>query len=175
MQTSFQVQLRRYPCLFPFAFSPRAVNWRVAEQLSAHAISRSPEACCGGLAPMEASERSLVAELPFLPALAVSPPSFPSALVLFCANQSERLRVKFDGLHAALQRSADQSPGFTSGDQVEKPFFLFRRPAYPRHYAVTSSPSARARPGGGWLPSAQYRWPRPRPPLDQSKAEAFET
>ena len=108
-----------------------------------------------GLAPMEASERSLVAQLPFLPALAVSAPSMPSALVLFLRHQSERLRVKFDVLHAALQRSADQSPGFTCGDQVEKPFFLFRRPAYPRHYAVISSPLARARPGGGWLPDVR--------------------
>src|ERR1035437_1929855 len=70
----------------------------------------------------------------------VTSPS-PSALV-FCASPSERLRVKFDGLHAALERTADQRPGFTCGDQVEKPFFLFRRPAYPRHYAVISSPSA---------------------------------
>src|ERR1019366_7534194 len=75
----------------------------------------------------------------------VTSPS-PSALV-FCASPSERLRVKFDGLHAALERTADQRPGFTCGDQVEKPFFLFRRPAYPRHYAVISSPSAFARPG----------------------------
>jgi hypothetical protein len=35
---------------------------------------------------------------------------FPSALVLFCAKQSERLRVKFDRLHAALEHAADQRP-----------------------------------------------------------------
>src|ERR1700692_2976316 len=62
----------------------------------------------------------------------------PSALVLFCSDQSERLRVKFDGLHAALEHAADQRPGLTFGDQVEKPFFLFRRPAHPRHDTITS-------------------------------------
>ena len=38
-----------------------AVNRRLAEQLSVHEISRSPEVCYGGLAPMEARERSPVA------------------------------------------------------------------------------------------------------------------
>src|SRR5882724_5160769 len=52
-------------------------NRGVAEQLSAPEISRSPEARCGGPAPMEACERSLIASPPFLPALAVAPRSFP--------------------------------------------------------------------------------------------------
>src|SRR5260221_7716033 len=58
------------------------------------------------------------------------------------------LRVKFDGLHAALECAADQRPGFTSGDQIKKPFFLFRRPAYPGIYAshfFAFSPSSTSR------------------------------
>src|SRR5580704_13962716 len=52
----------------------------VAAQLSAPEISRSPEARCGGPAPMEACERSPTAPPPFLPVLAASPPSFPLRL-----------------------------------------------------------------------------------------------
>jgi hypothetical protein len=33
--------------------------------------------------------------------------SSPSTLVLFCNNQPERLRVRFDGLHTALECGAD--------------------------------------------------------------------
>src|SRR6266702_6199266 len=54
----------------------RPQNRGVAEQLSAPEISRSHEARCGGPAPMEACERSLIASPPFLPVLAVSPLSF---------------------------------------------------------------------------------------------------
>jgi len=44
-------------------------------------------------------------------ALISSPsPSAPRAVVLFCASPSKRLRVKFDGLHTALERAADQRP-----------------------------------------------------------------
>jgi hypothetical protein len=48
---------------FPFAFSPScaAVNRLFAAQLSPHEISRSPEACCGGLPPVEGCGRSLAA------------------------------------------------------------------------------------------------------------------
>jgi len=67
-------------------------------------------------------------------ALISSPsPSAPRAVVLFCASPSKRLRVKFDGLHTALERAADQRSGFTCGDQVEKPLCLFRCPPHPRH------------------------------------------
>src|SRR5216684_3937772 len=45
-------------------------------KLSAPEISRSPEARCGGPAPMEACERSLIASPPVLPVLSVSPLSF---------------------------------------------------------------------------------------------------
>jgi len=42
-------------------------------------------------------------------ALISSPsPSAPRAVVLFCASPSKRLRVKFDVLHTALERAADQ-------------------------------------------------------------------
>jgi hypothetical protein len=57
---------------------------------------------------MEGYERSLVALHPLLPSpavLAVS--SFPSvSSFFFCANQSARFRVKFDGFHAALGNAA---------------------------------------------------------------------
>jgi hypothetical protein len=32
------------------------------------------------------------------------------AVVLFCAGQSETLRMEFDGFHTALESSADQRP-----------------------------------------------------------------
>jgi hypothetical protein len=51
-------------------------NRGVAEQLSAPEISRSLDARCGGPAPMEACERSLIASPPVLPVLSVSPLSF---------------------------------------------------------------------------------------------------
>jgi hypothetical protein len=53
-----------------------AVDRRLAEQLSANEISRSPEVRCGAPSPMEALERSRVVWCPFLPTLAVSPLSF---------------------------------------------------------------------------------------------------
>src|SRR5258705_8533966 len=49
---------------------------QLQEQLSAPEISRSPEARCGGPAPMEACERSLIASPPLLPVLSISPRSF---------------------------------------------------------------------------------------------------
>jgi hypothetical protein len=60
---------------------------------------------------------------------------FPLAFSPWRSFLRQCLRVKFDGLHAALECAADQRPGFTSGDQTKKPFFLFRRPAYPGIYA----------------------------------------
>src|SRR3979411_1477174 len=51
-------------------------NRGVAEQLSAPEISLFPEARCGGPAPMEACERSLIASPPLLPVLSLSPFSF---------------------------------------------------------------------------------------------------
>jgi hypothetical protein len=42
-----------------------AVNRRLAEQLSALEIYRSPEVRCDGPAPAEARERSLIASPPF--------------------------------------------------------------------------------------------------------------
>jgi hypothetical protein len=47
----------------PSALAVLVVNRRLAEQLSAHEISRSPEVCYCGPAPMEARERSPVAYL----------------------------------------------------------------------------------------------------------------
>src|SRR5258705_1547543 len=77
----------------------------------------------------DGSSRAVACSLaPFLPARAALPPSFPSALGLFCANQSERLRVKFDGLHAALEHAADRCPRLTGGDQIKKPLVSRKLP-----------------------------------------------
>jgi hypothetical protein len=60
-----------------------AIGWQtLADQIdrypvhTANEIARFPEVCCDGPVPEEACERSLVASPPFLPALAVSSPSF---------------------------------------------------------------------------------------------------
>ena len=61
----------------PSAIERSVASPRLAAQLSALEISRSPEACCDAPVPAEACERLLAASSPFLPALAVSLPSFP--------------------------------------------------------------------------------------------------
>src|SRR5882762_7086380 len=68
----------------PSAFGVPTANLGVSDQLSAHEISRSPEARCGGPVLVEARERSLIASPTFLPVLAVSPPSFPLRLQFRC-------------------------------------------------------------------------------------------
>jgi hypothetical protein len=81
----------------PASLGALVVNRRVAEPQPAHGISRSPEACCGGPVPEEACQRPPVTSSPFLPALAVSSPSFfQLKSFFFCASLSERLCMKFD-------------------------------------------------------------------------------
>jgi hypothetical protein len=60
----------------PSAFGGSTAIRSIADQLSAREISRSPQTRCGGPAPLEACQRSLIASPPFLPVLSVSPPSF---------------------------------------------------------------------------------------------------
>jgi hypothetical protein len=123
--------------------------WSMIDSDQTRNASLSALSAMGGPVAVSRSGPVQSRSRPFLPALAVSPSSFPSALVLFCANQSERLRVKFNGLHTALERAADQCPRLTGGDQIKKPLVLFWRPTYPRHHAVVFpafSPSSTNRP-----------------------------
>jgi hypothetical protein len=64
----------------PSALGLLAANWGLLEQLSEHEISGFPELCCSGADPVEARERLLAVSPPFVPALAVSPRSFPLSL-----------------------------------------------------------------------------------------------
>src|SRR5450631_291708 len=73
----------------------------VQDLLSAHEISRFPEARYGGPGPVEACERSLVASPPFPPALSVSPTSFlrfqPE---LDAGPRKETIKFRLDGFAA---------------------------------------------------------------------------
>src|SRR5258707_3675917 len=60
----------------PSALGVPTASQGVQDLLSAHEISRFPEARYGGPGRVEACERSLVASPPAPPALSVSPPSF---------------------------------------------------------------------------------------------------
>jgi hypothetical protein len=94
--------------IFPSSSSPHraALNRRFAEWLLAHEISRYPEVVRRGLVPMEAYVRSLVARPRFFHRLQSRCPHFLQPSFFFCANQSERIHVKFDGFHAALESAA---------------------------------------------------------------------
>jgi hypothetical protein len=84
----------------PSAFAGPIANLGVADLLSAHEISRSPEARCRGPALVEARERSLIASPLFLSVRSVSPLSFHFRL------QPRRLRRT--GQHDAIE--AEVSP-----------------------------------------------------------------
>jgi len=67
---------------FALALGAAGLNPGLSEQLFAHEISRSPELRRAAADRVEACERALAVSPPFLPAPAVSPPSFspsPSA------------------------------------------------------------------------------------------------
>jgi hypothetical protein len=72
-----------FPLLFfALALGAAGLNPGLSEQLFAHEISRSPELRRAAADRVEACERALAVSPPFLPAPAVSPPSFspsPSA------------------------------------------------------------------------------------------------
>jgi hypothetical protein len=123
MVGNFGIPRRHY---FPFAFSPRAGrksalcseiicdrNLPISRNMLLRSVPRGRlRAIASSFVAISSSSCSFAALIS----------ASPSGLVLFCANQSERLRVKFDGLHAALENAAYHCPGFTCGDQIEKPF-----------------------------------------------------
>ncbi len=80
----------------------------IAEQLSAPEIPRSPEARCGGPAPMEACEQSLIASPPFLPVLSVSPLSFLPPARSSTRRQRQPRRSDRAPITSGLPRKADK-------------------------------------------------------------------
>src|SRR5882762_1223433 len=98
----------------PSAFGVPTANLGVADQLSAHEISRSPEARCGGPVLVEARERSLIASPTFLSVLAVSPPSFPLRLLPQSSARFALRKVQFLSERKKSGSSRDSTLAATS-------------------------------------------------------------
>src|ERR1700724_2802875 len=87
----------------PSALGVPTASQRVQDLLSAHEISRFPEARYGGPGRVEACGRSLVASPPAPPALSVSPPSF-----LHLHPEPDRSNPMVDGRPSVSRRWATE-------------------------------------------------------------------